>query len=343
MLERDGGPLPAHAACQREAYHPRCAVCHDFIPARGGAVTFKLTPVWDERWCPEHEADGTRRCCGCDRMEPRPRPAVAAREEAHASLPDGRALCVGCVPSAVVDERDAAPLYRQVLAFFAGLGAPLPAVPPLRLVDAGVLAALAARDDAPHGADDGPDDLSTGRSILRGVTLTEEVVVRPVARDPLGELGAALSWGVLGAEALPRRCGCRVTCIAVLSALPRLLAGAVLAHECCHALLRLGNAPRALSPRVEEGVCQLMGLLWLEQQAAELAEPRAVAHAAQLAHAIRNDASDVYGGGARDAIRAYRAVGLARLLESVRATGHLPPLPEGAADDACDDTLTGTH
>jgi hypothetical protein len=49
-------------------------------------------------------------------------------------------------------------------------------------------------------------------------------------------------------------------------------------------------------------VCQLMGLLWLERQAATLQEPRAVAHAAQLAHAIRNDASDVYGGGARDAI-----------------------------------------
>jgi hypothetical protein len=328
-----GTPQPAHAACQREAFHPRCAVCHDFIPARGGSIPFKLTPVWDERWCPEHDGDGTRRCCGCERLEPRPK--RHASDEAHATLPDGRALCVGCVPSAVVDEADAAPLYADVRAFFADQGVPLPATPPLRLVDAGVLAALAQRDDAPHEAD---LPASSGRSTLRGLTLTEEVVVRPVARsDPFGAtLGAALTWGLGGPEALPRRVGCRVSCIAVLSALPRLLAGSVLAHECCHALLRLG-APLSLTPRVEEGVCQLMGLLWLERQAATLQDPRAVAHAAQLAHAIRNDASEVYGAGARDAIRAYRAVGLTRLLDAVRATGRLPPVPDGAGLDVADE------
>jgi hypothetical protein len=112
-------PAPCHAACHKAAHHPRCAVCHDFIPARpDGSIPYNITPVWEERWCPAHAADGTRRCCGCERMEAR---AHATGAAAHASLPDGRALCVACVPDAVVDEADAAPLYDDVAAFYAEL------------------------------------------------------------------------------------------------------------------------------------------------------------------------------------------------------------------------------
>ena len=46
--------------------------------------------------------------------------------------------------------------------------------------------------------------------------------------------------------------------------------------------------------------------------------------AAFLAHAIRTDGSDVYGGGVRDAAAAYHRHGLARLLAHVRETGELP-------------------
>jgi hypothetical protein len=219
-------------------------------------------------------------------------------------------------------------------------GVPLPARPPLRLVDSGVLAALASRADAPH---DAPVQTGSGAanangnatpsvtSVMRGVTLSEEVILRPVARPVEAALAGAL-WGLRAPEALPRRRGCRVTCIAVLSALPRLLSGAVLAHEACHAYLRLSDPPfpHPLAPRVEEGVCQLMGLLWLERQAPRLADATAVAHAAQLAHAIRSDTSEVYGGGVRDALAAYQALGLRPLLESVRRTGRLPPHEEAA-------------
>lgn len=55
----------------------------------------------------------------------------------------------------------------------------------------------------------------------------------------------------------------QVTAILVLYGLPRLLTGSVLAHELMHAWLRVTNTPR-LSLDVEEGLCQLMALLWLE-------------------------------------------------------------------------------
>lgn len=57
----------------------------------------------------------------------------------------------------------------------------------------------------------------------------------------------------------------QVTAILVLGGLPRLLAGSILAHECMHAWLRLDGTHRLPLP-VEEGLCQLMALLWLESQ-----------------------------------------------------------------------------
>ena len=57
----------------------------------------------------------------------------------------------------------------------------------------------------------------------------------------------------------------QVTAVLVLYGLPWLLTGSILAHELMHAWLRLSNV-RQLSLDVEEGLCQLMALLWLERQ-----------------------------------------------------------------------------
>ena len=54
----------------------------------------------------------------------------------------------------------------------------------------------------------------------------------------------------------------------MLFGLPWLLTGSILAHELMHAWLRLSGLT-GLSLDVEEGLCQLLALLWLEQQPAE--------------------------------------------------------------------------
>jgi hypothetical protein len=56
--------------------------------------------------------------------------------------------------------------------------------------------------------------------------------------------------------------GRQVTAILVLAGMPRLFAGAILAHECMHAWLRLRGTSH-LDPQLEEGLCQLMAVLWL--------------------------------------------------------------------------------
>ena len=62
--------------------------------------------------------------------------------------------------------------------------------------------------------------------------------------------------------------GAQVTAILVLFGLPWLLTGSILAHELMHAWLRLSGLT-GLSLDVEEGLCQLLALLWLEQQPAQ--------------------------------------------------------------------------
>lgn len=76
------------------------------------------------------------------------------------------------------------------------------------------------------------------------------------------QLGRALALGRSTAEPAS---GLQVTAILVLYGLPWLLTGSILAHECMHAWLRLRGVTR-LPLETEEGLCQLMALLWLEAQ-----------------------------------------------------------------------------
>lgn len=144
--------------------------------------------------------------------------------------------------------------------------------------------------------------------------------------------------------------------IVVLYGLPAVAAGAVLAHECVHAQIRLeGGYPR-LEPKVEEGLCQLVALLWVEKAASRgvagrlgggsgsgsggksenageggggrgggWEETNLAAMAGYVANQIRTDPSEVYGDGLRAALASYRRHGLTAVFAHVKATGRLPP------------------
>jgi len=126
---RDG--VAYHKSCFRELFHPKCVVCDVFIPAdRSGSVKFLTHPYWGDVFCPTHDDDGTRRCDGCDRLERR-----GTSENQFGELPDGRALCIECASTAVIDSAsDAPPLYDDVCLFFESKDMPLlPQRPPLHL------------------------------------------------------------------------------------------------------------------------------------------------------------------------------------------------------------------
>ena len=218
-----------------------------------------------------------------------------------APLPDDSAsLCLECVSTAVLSDGDAAPLFREVAAFLRSSGAHLPYLPPLRLVPAAVLTAWA--NDAASAHD------SPASSHIRGLTLVSTT-------------SFSLFGGLLPIEGTTQ---VRVTGIAVLAALPRLATGSVMAHELCHAHLRLGGYPAPLPPRLEEGLCELWSLLWLEHKLAASADAADAQLGAFLAHQIRTNPSEIYGGGVRDALRAFQAHGLAAVMDHVRHHGALP-------------------
>ena len=81
----------------------------------------------------------------------------------------------------------------------------------------------------------------------------------------------------------------QVTAILVLHGLPHLVAGAILGHEIMHAWLHLSGM-RHLSSDVEEGICQLMALLWLEKQAVKVYMQCFPCHFVQLS--LQQDITD---------------------------------------------------
>ena len=278
---------PCHTECHTAVHRPRCDVC-DCVFASGAdrVIRFSLLPFWETKFCPEHASDGTPHCVCCTRHERR-------GGEPHAPLPDGvGALCLECMRTVVVTEADATPLYATVADFLQAAGMEVPYLPPLRLVTAAHLTALSASAASAHEA--------PSSSQIRGMTLMSEI-----------------SFGTFA----PRRVS--VTAIAVLAALPRLATGAVLAHELCHAHLRLAGC-LALPPRLEEGLCQLWALLWLEHTLSVALSEEDARLGAFLAHQIRTDRSEVYGDGVRDAMRAYQRVGLQALMHAVKSYGRLP-------------------
>lgn len=80
--------------------------------------------------------------------------------------------------------------------------------------------------------------------------------------------------------------------------------------------------------QVEEGLCQLLALLWLEAQTEfnDSYERRLLSY---LGHQLRTDPSETYGEGLRLAHEAFQEHGLPAVLASVRATGGLPPCTGG--------------
>ena len=293
-LSPDGG-RPCHAECYAARHAPRCEACGDVIPADGGGtVRYLVSPFWQEKLCLRCE-HGASRCAFCRRVERRGGPA-------HAPAPNGSSamLCLPCVSSSVGSEADALPLYHSVAAFFAAQGAPLPYLPPLRVVAPALLRALRSTALTAHA--DEPDEATLGLCLSTERTMSL--------------FGAELSRSVA------------IEAIAVRELLPRLLMGRVLAHELCHAHLRLNGATR-LTPVVEEGTCELWSLLFLEhalgaEQQSGGGEEGDLQFAAFLADATRTNTSPVYGGGVRAALASYQRCGLAALMHAVRTTGRLP-------------------
>ena len=75
---------------------------------QGNQIRWRTDTFWKDKYCPKHIADGTIRCCACNRYQPQ------GSDWAQVSTEGSRHLCLDCVGSIVVDTQDAQPLYGEV-------------------------------------------------------------------------------------------------------------------------------------------------------------------------------------------------------------------------------------
>ncbi|CAH9121397.1 unnamed protein product [Cuscuta epithymum] len=309
-----------HMNCFKELSHPRCEVCHQFIPAdRSGLIEYKSHPFWGTKYCPSHEHDSTARCCSCERLE-----SWKAR---YVSLGDGRSICCECLESAIMDTGDCQPLYHSIRHFYEGLYMKIDQQIPMILVERQAL------NEAIVGERNG----SLHMSETRGLCLSEEQTVSSIQRKP--RMGGRVFVGMRTQPLrLTRRC--EVTAILILYGLPRLLTGTILAHELMHAWLRL-NGYRNMDLELEEGICQVLAYMWLESEvtpghrnipststgsSSKIGRKSAMENKLGefFKHQILHDATPAYGDSYRAVQAAVNKYGLRSTLAHINMTGALP-------------------
>ncbi|WJX64068.1 Protein DA1-related 2 [Trifolium repens] len=322
------GKHPYHKSCFKELTHPKCEVCFQFIPINAaGLIEYRCHPFWSQKYCPSHEYDNTGRCCSCERLEP--------RNIKYYRLEDGRSLCLECMESAIMDTGDCQPLYHSIRDYYEGMHMRIDQQVPMLLVEREAL------NDAIVGEKSGFHHLPE----TRGLCLSEEQTVTSIHRRP--RIGG---HRLIGMRTQPQKLTrkCEVTAILVLYGLPRLLTGAILAHELMHAWLRL-KGYRNLNPEVEEGICQVLSFMWLESEvmptnsncmpststvassssSSSSSKKGAQSHVENklgefFKYQIFNDSSPAYGGGFRAANEAVNKYGLRSTLDHIRLTGFFP-------------------
>ncbi|KAM1579558.1 hypothetical protein ACFXTI_041484 [Malus domestica] len=324
------GRDPYHKSCFKELTHPKCEVCHQFIPTnRAGLIEYRCHPFWSQKYCPAHEHDNTSRCCSCERLE--------TWDTRYVSLGDGRSLCLECMESAIMDTGDCQTLYHAIRDYFEGMNMQLDQQIPMLLVERQAL------NEAIVGEKSGLHHMPE----TRGLCLLEEQTVTSILKRP-----RIAGHQFIGMRTQPQKLTrkCEVTAILVLYGFPRLLTGAILAHELMHGWLHL-KGYRNLNPEVEKGICQVLSYMWLESEVMpgfkNMPSSSTFTSAASSSsstfsskkggkskiehklgeffmHKIANDSSPAYGGGFREANAAVNKYGLRRTLDHIRLTGNFP-------------------
>jgi hypothetical protein len=203
-----------------------------------GNIKYINNTFWQEKYCVQHRDHvGVVSCTSCLRLRMRDSDSVVP-------LGDGRFTCLMCLGPSMHVTTDAQPLYQNVLSWYSMQNMRHREEPPFMLVEHSALNEARASDG--HGS----SAVQPSSAHTRGICLVEQY-------------DTFQARGVLAPMRRERHVN--ITAILVLSGMPWLLTGTVLAHELMHAWLRM-EGYRELPQHVEEGLCQLMAYLWLEAQ-----------------------------------------------------------------------------
>ncbi|XP_018438336.2 protein DA1-related 6-like isoform X3 [Raphanus sativus] len=236
-----------HVSNSRGKFHKTCYERYCYICKERKMKKYNHHPFWEERYCPAHESDGTPKCFSCERLEP--------RGTNYVKLGDRRWQCLECMESAVMDTYEASPLHFEIREFFEGLNMKIEKEFPFLLVEKQALNKAEQEEKIDYQFE----------VVTRGICLSEAQTITSVSKRPRMGPDNQLIDMVTESQSVVR--DCEVTAILILYGLPRLMTGYILAHEMMHAYLRLNvTGYKNLNNVIEEGICQVLGHLWLESQ-----------------------------------------------------------------------------
>lgn len=318
----NGEKFPLHRDCYAELFGIKCVVCKGPIPTdASGKMSFVRHPFFhDEKMCIHHtREENRRRCTGCHRFEP--------IDNKFNELGDGRCVCMSCCRTVIVDNEDGQPQFHKVLKFLKdGLQLPL-------FQGMYDIPVLIVGHDALNDAQKGNSAHSGSSQIMtRGICLSEYTTTSPrrlslsnMRYDP--RRNQFTQRGNDQYFDFPTRATSSVTAILCLSGLPADLTASILAHEACHAWIKLHPEYDPTIPlplQVEEGCCQLIAMLFLcdgleppNTEPGEDGGPSDEKLRQYFKFSIEADKSEVYGTGYRLAAKAYAKIGIDALLNHV--------------------------
>jgi len=334
----NGVKYPMHRQCYAELYGLVCTVCRQTMQAdSSGRVSYKKHPFFDtEYMCSKHSEESTRRCTGCFRFEPNDLP--------FANLNDnGRCVCDACLRSVVVDSEDAKPLWDNVIRFLEH-HLKLPIWSSMKEIPILIVGHEALNEQMGGHGHGGSSQFTT-----RGLCLSEHQrgfnFLLPRMKFNRKQLSFvpsdAKSDGYTHFQ-IPKSSHANpnsaVTAILCLSGLPADLTASILAHEATHAWIKLHpqyEVSKPIPPQVEEGCCQLLAMLFLNDGLPQLTQeqcnnsnegPSTKQLRQYFKYAIETDSSDIYGEGYRKAALAYSKIGVEALLSHVVTYQEFPKL-----------------
>ncbi len=353
MTDDDGQRFPMHKPCYSNLYGLKCTVCRNVIEGdANGRISYVKHPFFEEVMCPSHAQTDTntntymnthtnqnqyqhqrqRKCAGCHRFEP------TGAEYKFADLGDAdRCVCYSCCRTVIVDSNDAKPLWEKVIRFFRdGLG--LPIFDSMKTIPVLIVPHEALNSQLQHQSNQNHHQGST-QIMTRGLCLSEHQIGLNFMLPSLRFDRSAGSFLPRDAESrghtyfeIPKASKANpqtnVTAILCLSGLPSDLSASILAHEATHAWIKLHpsfNPSMPIPPQVEEGVCQLVAMLFLNdglEEASKVNEdsdggPSDEKLRQYFKFSIETDTNEVYGEGYRKAAKAYAQIGIEALLSHI--------------------------
>ena len=297
--KKNNNPFSFLGNMNRDNSNTICTICNEKFPSQNGRYYFKRNAYFeDEIYCPHHQ-DGdedsdadlkntnnittTRngkihKCWACLRKEP-----IWDSRLQFQSMSDKDTdlrVCYECAPTVIVDTEDIQQCYREILNFFVeefGL-------------DIEFQATIEERVSSPLSSNSKYDDNSVSSTVINRTAeyiRMKDIPVLSVGSEELGE-GHSTGSRMLGLTLTQNQSRTTshyslnlmqqkrplyevvisehdVSAILILRGLPRVLTNSILAHETFHAWLQLrhGSWRKRLSSMVEEGMCQLIGYLYL--------------------------------------------------------------------------------